>query len=107
MSENDAHDREGELPVNGLDEPNDTEQAGVVRELAELSPQAIITEGGLARIFRRHQVSIKRAVQRGELPPPTRLFGEPVWTVGAIVRHLERRLEEAEQAERKFQKLRP
>lgn len=84
---------------------------GIVPELGELGEGAIITEAALARILRRHQVTLKRAVQRGELPPPVRLLGGPVWTVGAIVRHLESRLEaaakDAERTERKIQQLRP
>jgi hypothetical protein len=68
---------------------------GVVRELGELGPSAIITEDGLARLFGRHISSVKRAVQRGELPPPTRLFGGNAWTVGVLIRHIETRLEDA------------
>jgi hypothetical protein len=67
----------------------------VQRELADLPEGAIVTEEALARMFSRHSVSIKRAVRRGELPPPVRLMGEPVWTVGTLLRHLEARLEVA------------
>lgn len=88
-----------------------TESSGVVRDLGDLPPGAIVTEEGLARIFRRHHVSIKRAVQRGELPPSVRLFGVPVWTVDAIRQHLRQRLEKAlkenEQMARKSVKLSP
>lgn len=56
---------------------------GVVPELGELGEGAVITEAGLARMLKRHQVTLKRAVQRGELPPPVRLLGGPVWTAGA------------------------
>lgn len=84
---------------------------GIWRELGDLPPGAIISESALARIFHGHSVSIKRAVQRGELPPPTRLLGQPVWTAGAIIRHLEQRLEaageEAERDARRFEELRP
>lgn len=65
---------------------------GVCRELGELPEGAIVTEAALSRIFERHPVSIKRAVERGEFPPPTRLLGKPVWTAGTILRHLEGRL---------------
>ena len=41
--------------------------------------------------------SVKRAVQRGELPPPCRLFGGNAWTAGAIVQHIEKRLDQAAQ----------
>ena len=84
---------------------------GVIPELGELGEGAVITEAALARMLQRHQVTLKRAVQRGELPPPVRLLGGPVWTVGAIVRHLEARLtaaaKDAERTERKIQQLRP
>lgn len=60
----------------------------------------------MTRLFKRHPVSVKRAVQRGELPPPIRLFGGNVWTVGAITRHFEVRLAEAaKEAERTAQRI--
>ena len=84
---------------------------GVIRELGDLPLGAIVSEEGLARIFGRHHVSIKRAVQRGELPPSVRLFGVPVWTVDAIRQHLRQRLQKAlkenEQMSRKSVKLSP
>ena len=49
---------------------------GVIALLGELKPGAVITEEGVARLFGRHATSVKRAVQRGELPPPCRLFGK-------------------------------
>jgi hypothetical protein len=84
---------------------------GVIAELGELKPATIITEDGLAKIFQRHPVSVKRAIQRGELPPPCRLFGGNVWTVGALIRHIEDRLEhaakEAEQEAKRLGNLSP
>jgi hypothetical protein len=68
---------------------------GIIAALGELKPGAIIREEGIARLFNRHVASVKRAVQRGELPPACRLFGGNVWTVGALVRHIENRLERA------------
>ena len=78
--------------------------SGVIRELGELPAGAVISEQGLARIFDRHKVSIKRAVERGELPPSVRLFGEPVWTVKAILEHLGNRLEQAKKETEQLQK---
>jgi hypothetical protein len=40
-----------------------------VEELGEMPPDTIITEEGLAKLFCRHPVSIRRAVERPELPP--------------------------------------
>lgn len=95
--------------------PEDAEDsrldAGVWRELGDLPPGAIVTEEALARMFGRHPVSIKRAVQRGELPPSARLFGRSIWMAGTILSHLEGRLdaakEKAEKAARKFRELSP
>jgi hypothetical protein len=79
---------------------------GIVAVLGELKPAAIITEEGVARLFNRHVASVKRAVQRRELPPPTRLFGQNVWTVGVLIRHIETRLDQAaKDAERTAQRI--
>jgi len=68
---------------------------GIIATLAMLHPNAIVTEEGIAHLFNRHVVSVKRAVERGELPPPCHLFGSRVWTAGILIRHIERRLEQA------------
>lgn len=73
----------------------------IIRELGDLSPDTIISEQGLADLLQKHRVSVKRAVRRGELPPPVRMFGESVWTVAVLRGHLSTRLEAArQQAER-------
>jgi hypothetical protein len=81
----------------------------VFLEFGQWPPQTVLTETGLAEVFNKHNVSIKRAVERGELPPPTRLMGRPIWTVRVIVDHIESRLsmeaerkEELEQTIKKF-----
>lgn len=68
---------------------------GIIAVLGELQPGAVITEEGVAGLFGRHVASVKRAVQRGELPPPCRLFGQNAWTAGVLVRHFEERLARA------------
>ncbi len=103
-------------PENGAD-PKSAERGkhnnkhGIITVLAELPESSIVSEEALARILDRHQVSIKRAVERGELPPPIRLLGAPVWTVGSILRHFEGRLEsakkEAASTARRFRELEP
>jgi hypothetical protein len=84
---------------------------GIIVALSDLGEDALITEGALARLLGRHPVSVKRAVRRGELPPPVRLLGKPTWTVGALLRHIEDRLEEAareaEKTARRADALRP
>jgi len=72
-----------------------TNDMGIIRELGDLPAEAVISEQALAKIFDRHRVSIKRAVERGELPPSVRLFGEPIWTVKALREHLGKRLDTA------------
>lgn len=83
----------------------------IIPELGELGDSAIITEKGLARLFRRHVVTVKRAVQDGILPPPYRLFNANCWTIGALICHIERRLEEAakeaEQEKKRLNNLSP
>ena len=68
---------------------------GVIAALGEMKPGAVVTEEGVAHLFNRCTASVKRAVQRGELPPPCRLFGSNAWTVGVLVAHIECRLEQA------------
>ncbi|MEJ2705289.1 MAG: hypothetical protein P8Z79_22845 [Sedimentisphaerales bacterium] len=85
----------------------DAEQSndlGIIRELGDLPAEAVISEQALAKIFDRHRVSIKRAIERGELPPSIRLFGEPVWTVKALRDHLAERLDAARKESEQLQK---
>jgi predicted DNA-binding transcriptional regulator AlpA len=63
--------------------------------LSTATMDTIITEKSLADLLGKHPVSVKRAVRRGELPPPTRLFGQSAWTAQAIREHLAARLEYA------------
>ena len=82
---------------------------GIVRQLGDLPDGAIINEEALAKMFDRCQVSIKRAIQRGELPAPVKLLGMPVWTAERILTHINKRLDvaqkEEEKARKKFQDL--
>ena len=99
------------LKENFSTEDDSTFSLEIVSELGELGDGAIISESALAKLLKRHSVSIKRAVLRGELPQPIRLLGQPVWTVGSIVKYLEKRLEaaanEAELQRKKIEQLRP
>lgn len=85
--------------------------SGIIRELGTLAPGAIIYEDALARMAGKCLVSIKRAIARGELPPPTRFLGRNAWTAGSIIRHIEKRLEqaarEAEKKKQEVDRLRP
>jgi hypothetical protein len=87
--------------------PTGTQEAmngGIIRELGELPPATVLSEEALAKIFNRHRVSIQRAVERGELPPSIRLFGEPVWTVQALRDHMNSRLEAAKKEADRLQR---
>ena len=82
------------------------DRLGTIAILGDLKSRAIITEDGVAHLFNRHIVSVKRAVQRGELPPPCQLFGGKAWTVEVLIRHIEKRLEQAaEEKDRISQRL--
>ena len=71
------------------------DHAGVFATFGALPPATLLTEDGLARLLGREcRESIKRAVERGELPLPVRLMGKPTWTAGTIVRFIEERLQE-------------
>lgn len=72
--------------------------SGVITALGALPPGAIVTEADLARIFKRAPISIRRAIHRGELPPPVELLGAKRWTVGYLLQAFERRLDAEEQA---------
>jgi len=75
---------------------NTTDSNGIIMRLGELPNGAIVDEEAIAEIFGRCSVSVKRAVDRGELPVPIRLFGKPCWTAGKIISYLEERLRVAE-----------
>jgi len=104
---NENHDsikkyNELEFQMNGNTD-NKKASLGIIKELGDLPAGAVITEQGLSKMFDRHKVSIKRAVDRGELPPSVRLFGEPIWTIEAIQGHLARRLEQAKKESEQMQ----
>lgn len=90
-----ASGQDDTLPLNMEEGIDGNSLPGIIAVLGELKPGTVITEAGIAHLFQRHVVSVKRAVQRGELPPPCRLFGANVWTAGALIRYIESRLEQA------------
>ena len=48
-------------------EPDIASLPGVIAELGKLGTGAVVTEEGVAQLFNRCTVSVKRAVTRGEL----------------------------------------
>ncbi len=83
----------------------ESDATGIVAELGALGPGALVFESGLARMLGRHPVSIKRAVERGELPPPVRLLGQLVWLVETIIEFLRMRLAEAAKEAKKREEM--
>ena len=110
-SENDVSKSAEPDGTIATDQGMTTDIPGIVAQLGELGSGAVITEEALGRLFSRHPTSVKRAVERSELPPPCRLFGQNTWTVGVLVAHIERRLAQAarevEQMETKIRQLSP
>jgi hypothetical protein len=80
------------VPVTGKQEGK---LPGIVTELGEMPGRSVIYEEGVAALFDRCETTVKRAVERGELPPPVRLFGSNAWTADALLAHIEARLERA------------
>jgi len=83
------------LPTAGSTDFDANEDTGAILVIGAMPPGAILTKDRLARIFNRGQVSIDRAVARGELPHPAKLLGSERWTSGSIIRHIEKRMAEA------------
>lgn len=90
---------------------NSAEEIAPTKAFNALDDGAIIFEHELAALFSKCSASIKRAVERGELPPSTRFLGKPIWTAAAIRGHIGDRLQaekdERERAERNISKFRP
>lgn len=80
---------------------------GAFVDLARLPEATVVTLGELARLLGKHPVSIKRAVDRGELPEPVRLMGKPIWTVRVLVEFIEKRLRDSSASMDVFKKHRP
>lgn len=77
---------------------------GIIRELADLPAETVVSEDGLAKILGKCRVSVKRAVKRQELPMPVRMFGESVWTVQALRDHISTRLRRAQEENLRLQR---
>ena len=68
----------------------------VIQELAELPPQTLIDEAGLAATLRVTTRTIRNMVSRFELPQPITLAGRSTWLAGRILDYLDRAAERAE-----------
>jgi len=69
---------------------------GVITSLAELHPEALVDEGVLAEAFGVSGRTIRRMVNRYELPPPIRVAGRPMWLAGNVTAWLKDKAEQAE-----------
>ena len=95
------------------EEPQDDEapaSAGrsglVLDELARLPEKAILDETALAKSLHVAPRTLRRMVNRWQLPPPVRLGGRGVWFAGRVLAHIEaaamRAEKDAEKDARKF-----
>lgn len=69
------------------------ENPGVYVEIARLPDRAIVTEEALSRMLSVTCRTVRRMVQRNEIPPPVALAGKAVWFVGNILEHIQKRVE--------------
>ena len=70
---------------------------GVFDELAGLNPDAIVSDGFLARAFKaKNTKTIQRMERRGELPASFKLRGRRSWFAGEVLKHLHARADAAE-----------
>jgi hypothetical protein len=97
----------GKRPADRADGPGEADGPGLcVAELGRMPAGTILDERALAGLFGCCRMSIKRAVQRGELPVPVKMFGKPCWTAGRILEHVADRLAAAQkEAEREAERI--
>ncbi|HBC89308.1 MAG TPA: hypothetical protein DCZ94_20395 [Lentisphaeria bacterium] len=68
----------------------------LVDELAKLPEKTIMDEGKLASILKISTRTLRRLVQRAEIPPPISLGGRSVWLSDRILAYLNTSAEQAE-----------
>ena len=61
----------------------------IIDALAKLPEKAMLDETALAEMFHVTPRTIRRMVQRFELPPPIRLAGRSIWLAGKVLAHIE------------------
>ena len=76
--------------------PTKTVEKGLIDSLARLPEKAILDESRLAAALQVTSRTIRRMVDRLELPPPVQLGGRSIWMVGRVLAHIESALETAE-----------
>lgn len=78
----------------------------VVRTLADLPPRSLVTEAGLAEMFSVSDRTVRRMVERGQLPPPVKLADRNTWMVGLLLDYLEEQMLQAVSEGKRIAKLR-
>jgi len=71
-------------------------RGGLIEGLAGLHPDAMLDEARLASILGVATRTVRRMVERGELPAPFKLARRSTWIAGRIVQHLARAAQRAE-----------
>jgi len=69
--------------------------AAAMLPLGSYKPEDVISEQTLCKLLDRCRVSIRRMVNKGELPAPTKLSGRRCWTVATLTAFFQVRLEQA------------
>jgi hypothetical protein len=64
------------------------DQTERLTQLSELPGTALITVGELARLLNRSDEAVRRAIERGELPPPIPLCSKRYWMVRRLLTFL-------------------
>lgn len=79
---------------------------GVLSALSVVPPSTLMTEDALAGALQINKRTIRRMVQRGELPPGVPFAGHKTWMAGRVLQHFEQRADKAaREAEKHQQKL--
>ena len=104
MKEPEVEKMNAEIEAEGG--PVAVDQARVMTALAKLPDRALLDEAALADALRVSDRTIRRMVDRGELPPGTKLAGRKAWLAGRVLDWIESRAERLEkEAEKSFSKI--
>jgi len=86
---------------------SDVDGGWTLTALAELPQRAILDERRLAALLGVTRRTVRRMVQRNELPPPVRLAGRSCWLAGKVLGHIEQAADRAARdAEREAARIR-
>ncbi len=103
-------ERKSSLPDGSGSAGDSTSEPGVImRVLAELPERTVLDETRLAHLLRVTPRTVRRMVNRFELPPPVPLGGKSVWMAGRVLDYIdsaaERRQREAERQARRLREV--